>query len=386
MTRKTRAAAWLLTFVLTLGLFVPPPAAAAELYFTSVNDHLTPLTSDTMPVWSGGILYVPYTVFDSASNGNNDLGLNITYNQSTNILFLYDLSKKLMLSFDLTNRICRNEMTGEIYPSQCITRNSLPYLPLARVCEFFGLNYSYIPISYVSQGYLIRVKDEQVVLSDALFLDAATNLVNQRLREYNQSISPSPQISPDTPSVPSSGQSSHTAVPTFLAVRSADGKGLPRILNTLTSRDTCALFLLTPQVLAEQGHLVRQLLGTGHSVGIWAEGANAEETRALLEEGSRLLEGLAHIRTTVALVPKEQRETMEAEGWVCWSETLALSPGTSEGAAEFASSTLRRLSGRSRTTYLTLEGGSAAARVLPTLLDRLDAEYFEINIPLETRL
>ena len=44
----------------------------------------------------------------------------------------------------------------------------------------FGLSYSNISIS---QGvYLVRVKDSEVVLSDKVFVDAAGQAIQQRLR------------------------------------------------------------------------------------------------------------------------------------------------------------------------------------------------------------
>ena len=77
---------------------------------------------------------------------------------------------------------------------------------------------------------------------------------------------------------------------------------------------------------------------------------------------------------------------VEEEGWVCWNETLRLAPSDTVGANTFASNTARQLSGRTRTTYLTLEGGDNAARVLSSLLRRLENENFVVSIPMETRL
>ena len=58
----------------TLLLFTLAPAkteAETTVYFTAVNDQLLPDLSDgTMPFWSGGRLYVPYTAI-----AGTDLGL-----------------------------------------------------------------------------------------------------------------------------------------------------------------------------------------------------------------------------------------------------------------------------------------------------------------------
>lgn len=382
MSRIRRFSACLLAFVLMLGLFAPP-ASGAELYFTSINDHLAPLTADTMPIWSGGVLYVPYTVFETNTNGNNDLDLNCSYNRAKGTFALFNL--KRMLSFDLNTGECWNEMTQEPYSAKGILRNNIPYLSLAKVCEFFGLEYSYTPIPTVSQGYLVRIKNDQVVLSDARFIDAASDFINRRLREYNQSLNPTPQT-PSTPTVPSKEPEDSSHVPTYLAIRNSDGLGLPVILDTLENTDTFVLFLLTPEVIAQNGPLVRRILGSGHSIGIWADRADLEEVRQILREGNRLLKGLAYTRTTVAYVPKELRGELEDEGWVCWNDSFSFSPSSSSTSRNFADTVLKQLSGRTRTTYLALEGGVNVARILPMLLRQLENSHFDINIPLETRL
>ena len=79
-------------------LLIPPPAAAAEVCFTAVNDNVLPLTADTMPIWYKSLIYVPYTVFDSGSTGV-DLGLNSTYDPSSAMVNIYNLRQ--ILAFDL---------------------------------------------------------------------------------------------------------------------------------------------------------------------------------------------------------------------------------------------------------------------------------------------
>ena len=71
----------LLTLALCVGLFLPLPVSAADLYFTAINERIEYLTSDTMPFWSGGTLYVPYTLFDKNLNSTQtDLGITVSYN------------------------------------------------------------------------------------------------------------------------------------------------------------------------------------------------------------------------------------------------------------------------------------------------------------------
>lgn len=100
---------WLLgrlaVLLVCLGLLIPPPAAAAEVCFTAVNDNVLPLTADTMPIWYKSLIYVPYTVFDSGSTGV-DLGLSSTYDPSTATVSVYNLRQ--ILAFDLNAGTCRD--------------------------------------------------------------------------------------------------------------------------------------------------------------------------------------------------------------------------------------------------------------------------------------
>lgn len=371
-----RGIALLLTAVLWAGLVMP--ASAANLYFTSINDSVALLTSDTMPFWSGGILYVPYTVFDSAKNGIGvSLGLSASYNQDSGIATVYNL-KQQMLSFDLNTGICRDDMTGTTYSARAVMRSGKPYLPLNMVCSFFGLEYSYNQLPYVSQGYLVRIKGPDTVLSDAEFIDAGQNQINKRLRDYTQSLisaETTDPVPPSRPSAPPEVDSSNTA--TYLAIRCESGEGLPEILDALDQAGRYALFFLSPQTIEREGDLVRRILGTGHSVGILAEDEEG------LERGNLALEEAACTRTTLACVPAYAG--LEERGWVRWEETLFLEPSDTVGGSAFASSVIGRLGNRP-TVYLTLEGGDNAARVLPALLRQLSRNYYTVAVPMETRL
>ena len=368
--------------VLALFLATSAPASAANLYFTGLNDTVAPLTSDSMPFWSGGTLYVPYTVFDSSRNEVGiSLGLVTSYNRTNQTVTFYNLRQ--ILTFDLSTGNCRDELGGAVYSSRAIMRNNKPYVALNMVCSFFGLEWSYHQLPYIPQGYLVRIKNADVVLDDGSFIENARDLINNRLRDYTQSLSSAETTDPAPvqPSPPPEVDGSSTA--TYLAFRCESGQGLSGILDALDRAGHYGAFFLSPQVLEEEGDLVRRILGTGHSMGILAEG---EEVRSLLEQGSLALERAAQTRTTLAYVPAGQRAALEQEGWVCWRETLSLAPSGTVGPNTFANSVLDRLGDRRRTVYLTLEGGTDTARVLSTLLRRLGDSRYSIAVPMETRL
>lgn len=381
MRKKRPVLPLVLAVILAVGMFQPMPAAAANLYFTGINDSVAPLTSSSMPYWSGGTLYVPYTVFDANQNGVGvSLGLYTSYNHRSHIVTIFNL--KQMLVFDLERGTCRDDMTGAAYDARAVMRYGKPYVPLYVVCSVFGLEYSYNQLSYISQGYLVRIKSADAVLDDGLFIDRARELINNRLRDYTQSLSPAettPTI-PVSPSEPPEVDGGNVA--TYLAFRCESADGLPAILNTLDGTGQYALFFLAPQVIEEEGGLVRRILGTGHSVGILAREGEEEA----ISRGRLALEKLAHTRTTLAYVPDGARAGLEEQGWVCWKEILYLEPGDSVGGTAFAGTVLNRLGTRRRTVYLTLEGSGNTARVLPALLRQLSSNHYTVAVPVETRL
>ena len=232
----------------------------------------------------------------------------------------------------------------------------------------------------------MRIKSTDVVLDDVRFIDAAQELINIRLREYTRSLSSAATTTPDTdpvePDPPAEPDGVNTAV--YLAFRFERTAGLAETLDAMDSGGYSALFFLTPQLLEEEGDLVRRILGTGHSLGVLADGEG--DTEELLERGRQAVERAAHTRTTLACVPEEERAALEEGGWVCWNETLSLEPGANVGTAAFANTVLNRLGTRYRTVYLTLAGGQPAARVLPNLLRQLNSSHYVLSVPLETRL
>ena len=268
MRRKHRFLSYVLAAALFLGLSAPIPASAASLYFIGLNDNVPPMTAGDMPFWSGGTLYVPYTVFDANLNGSGvNLGLYTSYSRSDGIVTLFDLRQ--MLVFDLNTGACRDEITGAVYSSQASMKNGRPFVSVSMVCSIFNLDYSYIRLPYISQGYLVRIKSPDTVLSDDLYISAAQDLINIRLKEYTKSLN---SAATTTPGSSDDGQGSappgqnpiqepdggNTAV--YLAFRCGSADGLTSILNVLDAGRYSALFFLSPRLIEEEGDLVRRIL------------------------------------------------------------------------------------------------------------------------------
>ena len=201
---KKRLGALLCALVMCLAL-LSPASALEEVCFTSLNNKLLPLASDTMPLWSGGVLYVPASLFDGSATNSSygvTLGVSLTQSQSSGTITLYSLSG--ILVFDLNSGICVDQQTGELLSGRAITRNGRIYLPLNIVVDFFGLRSSYLHTDY---GYLVRIKNRddtasngrRSILTDEVFIDSAGNQMNLQLKEYQKSLLPVEE--PETPDV-----------------------------------------------------------------------------------------------------------------------------------------------------------------------------------------
>ena len=389
MKRWKRSAALVLVLTMLVTL-LNTAQAAGNIYLTAVNENLLELTSDTMPTWSGGVLYVPYTVFDGSYTGIN-LGISSSYSRDEGTVTLYTLQQ--MVVFDLNRGTCYNPLTEQTLSGKAILRNGRPYVPVAAVCSYFGLSYSVIDIE---EGYIVRIKSSGVVLSDYSFVDSAQNSIRNRIRDYNQAnqSQPTPGVLPPTYN-PEESDTEITVpddpvdtdiIPTYLAFSCEDSQGLSEILDTLDSRNQRAIFFFDAQGLEREDDLIFRILGSGYSIGLIAQGRSTSATNRLLEEANQTLSQVAYTRTSVVLVPENQREELEAEGWICWNETASAVPTQGVGTNTYANQVLKRISGNHARVYLTLDASSETARVLPTLLRRLSEEGYGVSVPLETRL
>ena len=374
----------LLVLVMCLSVLTPTSVQAADICFTAIDESVLKLTNESMPVWSGGVLYAPYTTFNEIDNGISKWGIQVSYSKTTNKVTVFDTRR--FLEFDLKTGTCWDDLTGIAYSGGAIVRGGRPYLPVGIVCEHFGMTYSYREIE---QGSLLRIMTEKAVIADSRFLDAADNVLNHRLKEYNQSqAGTTPSTGTTTPQNPNQNlpPESDQNVDTYLAFRCEDGEYLEAVLSLMDSMREKGMFFLTRELIETRGDLVMRILGSGNSVGILARADSAEETRALLNESRQALAQQVFFTTNVAHVPADFREELEQEGWICWNSTLDLTPEDNSGANYFARRTLTQLGNRTRDTYLSVNISANTVRILPTLLRSLDEKGFELELPLETRL
>ena len=230
--RKIRVCVFALALALTLVL-IPASGRAvlADVYFTAVNEQLLDMSADTMPFWSGGVLYVSSQMFEGT-----DLGVNYVRNNAMGLAMLY--TNRIDLRFDLEDQMAYDKR-GNVYDGYAIERGSMIFFPLDLVCRYFGLTWSYSTTELVP---LIRVKSSSGILDDAGFIDAASTQMVARYANYEKSLLP----------VLDSGSSGQAAVqpdpPASVPqpVQAAEGQKVFLLLDASSREDTLEATHITP--------------------------------------------------------------------------------------------------------------------------------------------
>lgn len=257
-TVKRRWITLILTVLLLCQLSAAPAGAAEIVYYTAVNDSVLDLSDATMPLWSGGYLYVPSTVFEK-------LGLGHSNNKMKGVVLLFegqDRSKYLL--FDVNAGTVTDRQGNGYYP-QAIRRNGVVFLPVALIKDFFGLGYSNLR---VDRGYLVRITNAGAVLSDARFLDAAPSTLEFKYKEYEKSKTTAAEVSvspTETPEPAAGGKS------VYLCIQVEDTAVAGELLDNLSRYSSQATFYFPPELMEENGDLLRRMVATGQAVGILAD-------------------------------------------------------------------------------------------------------------------
>ncbi len=385
---KRRIMAALCAIALLAALLCTPGMATERVCFTAVNDRLMPFQASAMPTWVNGLLYVPGTVFDRSVT-TVDFGMQYNYSRSSNTVTLYNLRQ--MLVFDLAKGKAYDQISGKEI-ARAVNRNGRIYLPVVVVCDYFGLDHYY---TQSPNGYLLRIRNDAAWLSDEGFLDAASMDMANQLQKYQDSLKPvdppappAPPVQPPRPEVPPDDVTQPEApqVQVCIGVRCTTGEGLQTILNAMDRADWRGAFFFEPDIIAGQDALVRRVVGSGHTVGLLTQDEDVAASRQQLQQGNRLLALTARTAATAVFAPEGQRQELEKDNWVCWRDTQNGSVRTAERAAAYAQRMVNALGTGRRTVYLTMDDSAATARVIGTLLERLEEDGYTMLAPLETRM
>lgn len=396
--RLTAALCALLVLCTVLSVVLTSTAAQKEsLYFMAVNDTVLDLADETMPRMIGGELYVPYTMFDPNATNGASLGVFSVYNRARGTLMIYARSKTLV--FDLTNETATFD--NKECQGKAVIRNSMVFVPVDMVCGLFDLTWSWI---VMERGYVIRVKNNDVVLPDRDFANAATYAVEGRYQKYLQGkvtenpqpessdppASSSPVVTPPpevttTPSVPGDVLEAEDAR-VYLGVRMESGEGFEELLSRMKESGVFAVFFCGVEELAARDDQIRALLAGGHRIGLILDADTVEGQLEQYKEGNRLLARIAHMETAVCMSENLTRaQRTELEKSVClWQTTLN---GRAEGRTQTrqVNAVVENIFPR-RTYFVLLDDSRQSARALASILSQLMEEGAEFYLATEVTL
>lgn len=362
MRMKRRLTALALALLMVLALVPQRSAAAGSVYFTALNDRLLDLSDETMPFWSGGVLYVSSVVCSEP-----ELGINYARSRDKTTISLF--KSRRVLIFDLAESSCYDSV-GNVYDASVIVRGEAVFLPMALLAKVFDLSYS---VNRVSLGYLVRVCDENAVLSDASFLDAADAPMAQRYARYERARTPAePEPEPEPEPKPEPTEPVERQKYTlYFAVEVTDAQAVER-LEALLPEGAGVTFLFSPEQAAQNGALLRRLPAEGHGVALLVDGAQGEEEAlAQLTRGNAAMWRAANRMTRLVYVKNAARtlSAVEQAGYCPILFQADFSAARAPGGTQTMKSLLRT-AGRSENTCRALLGTDEA--LLLALADGLE--------------
>ena len=362
MTRGKRLLSLLLSVLMLCTLLPPRASAAPTLYFTAVNDRMCDLSDETMPFWQNGLLYVAGATVD----GPDDLGIRYSYNQEKSVAILYKGQR--VLYCDLTAGTMENNRTGEQYTGSPIVRSGMVFFPITALAKIFDLKYSSTKIAY---GYLLRIRDDNAVLSDEYFIDAATDPIQKRYAQYERAHAAAEQENETPAQVETPVRRDDLTV--YLLLPAANGSMLTQLLSTLENYQSHATLLLTPELLESVGDGVRRAAATGNAVALRIDAATAAEALAQIERGNDALWHAASLRTRLVYLESADRTLRAAVVGAGYCPITINTSDFTRSGTHWADTALK-WAGRSTSVRLYLGAESGVSSALGTALSRLRAE------------
>ena len=362
MTRGKRLLSLLLSVLMLCTLLPPRVSAAPTLYFTAVNDRMCDLNDETMPFWQNGLLYVAGATVD----GPDDLGIRYSYNQEKSVAILYKGQR--VLYCDLTAGTMENNRTGEQYAGSPIVRSGMVFFPITALAKMFDLKYSSTKIAY---GYLLRIRDDNAVLSDEYFIDAATDPIQKRYAQYERAHAAAEQENETPAQVETPVRRDDLTV--YLLLPAANGSMLTQLLSTLENYQSHATLLLTPELPESAGDGVRRAAATGNAVALRIDAATAAEALAQIERGNDALWHAASLRTRLVYLESADKTLRAAVVGAGYCPITINTSDFTRSGTHWADTALK-WAGRSTSVRLYLGAESGVSSALGTALSRLRAE------------
>ena len=229
----------------------------------------------------------------------------------------------------------------------------------------FDLKYASTKIAY---GYLLRIRDDNAVLSDEYFIDAATDPIQKRYAQYERAHAAAEQENETPAQVETPVRRDDLTV--YLLLPAANGSMLTQLLSTLENYQSHATLLLTPELLESAGDGVRRAAATGNAVALRIDAATA---LAQIERGNDALWRAASLRTRLVYLESADRTLRAAVVRAGYCPITINTSDFTRSGTHWADTALK-WAGRSTSVRLYLGAESGVSSALGTALSRLRAE------------
>lgn len=358
-----RAVTLILVLALVFAMAVAGAASTPEVCFLALNENVQELS--VAPYFYGSA-FVPYSVFGS-------FRIYSSFFSSSNTISLYRSDKQLY--FNLTTGQAYDG-DDNYYATSTVKKNGQVYVSVPFVCNFFGLNWSYI--KGIGYGDILRITDSDSYLSDSEFIVAAASIMQPRYESYISSLTPSPSPSPSALPASPTPTAIHNTTPVYL---SFEGVPSARLLDLLARYSANAAFYLTPEEIAASPDTVRRIYGSGHSIGVFCGADPAADFAA----GSALLLDAVQIRTV--LVSSSGDAMTACQNYAVQSQ-LRMGQITLDAADRFgygvsSQNIISRIEAAQRSVHLRLDCSDNSVSALSRVLSYLSANQYDLRLERE---
>ena len=357
---QRRIIAIIIVFILFVPFVVTASADSSGLCFTATNDNLLELSY--MTAFVGGTTYIPAKVFST-------YGVYYSYFESKTTAELNNGTKQIF--FDLSSGNSYDSF-NETYSVSAVFKNGQVYVPVAWVCNYFGLGYSYINGN--GYGDIVRLKNGKEVLSDSKFLEAATNLMRNRYNEYFGNVEPVTPVPTQTPTDDTEiGKASVSLC--FI--------GLPseKMLDSFDNYAFKACFFITAEEAAKAPDTIRRMCGSGHSIGIYCGISPDNEVQAAEEIIFEAAQVRPTLITSPAIISQSCLLYADANGYAYFSPAIEI-PANTKNSANIIS----KLEAVKGYTSLSITVTADTENYLPYLLQFITTKHITLLPLLEASI
>ena len=356
----------ILVLLLCAPLIETASADNSGLCFTATNDTLLELGS--MPITANGTVYVPGSIFAKP------FGVYYNYFDARSTAMLYNSYKQIY--FDLYNGNC-TDSNGTTYSASAVYKKGQVYVPLAWICWYFNLDYSYKNGN--GYGDLLRIVNGNEVLTNQQFFDAAASLMQSRYNDYfgvNTSVTTTP--SPSTPN--SSGN--NTGTPKSGSI-SLSFVGIPtaNFLNILDSYSLKACFFVTADDANNSPDIIRRICGTGHSIGIYCKSSVKSECDDAVTAIFEAAQKRPILITSPDSIAGNCSDYAKLNGFSYFKPKIEIT-----GSLKYAYAVTSKLENNNGYISLLLNSDTSAEKLLPTILQYINSNGFSVLPLRETNI